>query len=101
VENALVSHPAVSESAVIGKPDEIKGEHIKAFIVLKPENLPNDGLIKEIKNYVKREIASMAVPDEIEFVPSLPKTRSGKIMRRLLKARELGQDEGDLSVLDK
>jgi len=101
VENALVSHPAVSESAVIGKPDEIKGERIKAFVVLKPEFLPSDNLIKDIKSHIKREIASMAVPDEIEFVPSLPKTRSGKIMRRVLKAKELGQDVGDLSVLDK
>ncbi len=100
VENALVSHPAVSESAVIGKPDEIKGERIKAFVVLKPEYSPSDDLIKDIKSHIKREIASMAVPDEIEFVASLPKTRSGKIMRRVLKARELGQSEGDLSVLD-
>jgi len=100
VENALVSHPAVSEAAVIGKPDDIKGERIKAFVVLKPENLSSDGLIKEIKSYVKREIASMAVPDEIEFVQSLPKTRSGKIMRRLLKAKELGQSQGDLTALE-
>jgi len=97
----LVSHPAVSESAVIGKPDEIKGERIKAFVVLKPENIASDDLVKDIKRHIKKEIASMAVPDEIEFVPSLPKTRSGKIMRRVLKAKELGQDVGDLSVLDK
>jgi acetyl-CoA synthetase len=100
VENALVSHPAVSEAAVIGKPDDIKGERIKAFVVLKSGNLSGDGLIKEIKQYVKHEIASMAVPDEIEFVQSLPKTRSGKIMRRLLKAKELGQSQGDLTALE-
>jgi acetyl-CoA synthetase len=101
VENALVSHPAVSEAAVIGKPDDIKGEHIKAFVVLKPENLPSNDLAKDIKRHIKKEIASMAVPEEIEFVQSLPKTRSGKIMRRVLKAKELGHDAGDLSVLDK
>jgi acetyl-CoA synthetase len=100
VENALISHPAVSESAVIGKPDEIKGERIKAFIVLKPGVAASDELIKEIKQHVKTEIASLAVPDEITFVPSLPKTRSGKIMRRVLKAEELGQDKGDLTVLE-
>jgi acetyl-CoA synthetase len=100
VENALISHPAVSESAVIGKPDEIKGEHIKAFIVLKPGVVASDDLAKAIKQHVKIEIAALAVPDEITFVPSLPKTRSGKIMRRVLKAEELGRDKGDLSVLD-
>jgi acetyl-CoA synthetase len=63
--------------------------------------LAGDELVKSIKAHVKSEIASMAVPEEIEFVPSLPKTRSGKIMRRVLKAKELGQDVGDLSVLDK
>ena len=101
IENALVSHPAVSEAAVIGKPDEIKGERIKAFLVLKPGNVAGQDLFDDIKYHVKREIASMAVPEEIECVASLPKTRSGKIMRRLLKAKELGQDVGDLSVLDK
>ena len=100
VENALVAHPAVSEAAVIGKPHEIKGEMIKTFVVLRPGFTQSDELVKEIKNHVKEQIASMAVPDEIEFVQSLPKTRSGKIMRRVLKARELGGDEGDLSVLD-
>jgi acetyl-CoA synthetase len=100
VENALISHPAVSESAVIGKPDEMKGERIKAFVVLKPGVVASDDLIKDIKLHVKMEIASLAVPDEIAFVPSLPKTRSGKIMRRVLKAEELGKDKGDLSVLE-
>jgi len=101
VENALVSHPAVSEAAVIAKPDEIKGERIKAFLVLKGTAAGNDELIKSIKLHVRHEIAAIAVPEGMEFVGSLPKTRSGKIMRRVLKARELGQDEGDLSVLDK
>ncbi len=100
VENALVSYPAVSESAVIGKPDEIKGERIKAFIVLKPGVTASDELAQAIRQHVKIEIAALAAPDEIAFVPSLPKTRSGKIMRRVLKAGELGQNQGDLSVLD-
>ena len=101
LENALVAHPAVSEAAVIGKPDEIKGEKIKAFVVLKPNFSANEDLVRAIKKHIKQEIASMAVPDEMEFVASLPKTRSGKIMRRVLKAKELGQDTGDLSVLDR
>ncbi len=101
VENALVSHKDVSEAAVIAKPDEIKGEKIKAFIVLKASVLADEGLIKDIKRHMRREIAAMAVPDEIEFVDALPKTRSGKIMRRVLKAKELGLGTGDLSVLDR
>ncbi|OGG79448.1 acetate--CoA ligase [Candidatus Kaiserbacteria bacterium RIFCSPLOWO2_01_FULL_54_13] len=100
IENALLTHPAVSEAAVIGKPDEIRGEKIKTFVVLKPGHAPGDDLVNDIKRHIKREIASMVVPDEIEFAQGLPKTRSGKIMRRVLKARELKQDEGDLSVLD-
>jgi len=101
VENALISHPAILESAIIGKPDPIKGECIKAFVVLRPGKTGNEDLVNDIKSYVKKEIATIAVPSEIEFVTSLPKTRSGKIMRRVLKAKEFGQDEGDLSVLDK
>ncbi|MCL5666329.1 MAG: acetate--CoA ligase [Patescibacteria group bacterium] len=101
VENALVAHPAVSEAAVIPKPDEIKGERMKAFLVLKDTALASEDLIKKIKFHMRHEIAAIAVPDEIEFVPSLPKTRSGKIMRRVLKAQELGQPVGDLTVLDK
>ena len=100
VENALISHPTVAEAAVIGKPDEIKGERIKAFVVLKPGVVASNDLITAIKQHIKTEIASLAVPDEITFVPSLPKTRSGKIMRRVLKAEELGQSQGDLSVLE-
>jgi acetyl-CoA synthetase len=100
VENVLVAHPAVSEAAVIGKPDEIKGERLKAFVVLKSGAVGDENLIAEIKKYVKTEIASFAVPDETEFLNSLPKTRSGKIMRRVLKAKEMGQDEGDLTTLE-
>lgn len=101
VENALVAHEAVSEAAVIAKPDEIKGERMKAFLVLKRSTQAGEDLIKDIKYHMRREIAAIAVPDEIEFVDSLPKTRSGKIMRRVLKAKELGQEVGDLTVLDK
>ena len=100
IEHALVAHAAISESAVIGVSDETKGERIKAFVVLRPGFEASDALVSDIKRHVREEIASIAVPEEIAFVPSLPKTRSGKIMRRVLKAREMGKDEGDLSVLD-
>jgi acetyl-CoA synthetase len=100
VENALVAHIAVAEAAVIAKPDEIKGERLKAFVVLKSKIIGEEALKADIQKYVKAEIASFAVPDEIEFVAGLPKTRSGKIMRRVLKAKELGQDEGDLTTLE-
>jgi acetyl-CoA synthetase len=100
IENALVAHPAVSEAAVIGKPDEIKGERLKAFVVLRPNITGYEDLVLKIKKYVKEEIASFAVPDEIEFLNILPKTRSGKIMRRVLKAKESGQNQGDLTALE-
>ena len=118
VESALVSHVAIAEAAVIGKPDEIKGEVIKAFLVLRSSesvvrigaNFPYDRertiltnderLIEDIKFHVRREIGSHAVPAEIEFIDNLPKTRSGKIMRRILRAKEIGQDLGDLTTLE-
>jgi len=100
VESALVSHPAVAEAAVIGKPHEIKGESIKAFVILKQGYEPSDNLEKDIKMHVRHELGSLAVPDEIEFVEKLPKTRSGKIMRRILKAKELGMPLGDISTLE-
>lgn len=100
IENALVSHPQVAEAAVIGKPDNLKGERIKAFIILRGKPEENDDLVRSIKSRVKDQIASLAIPDEVEFVAKLPKTRSGKIMRRVLKAREFGYDEGDLSALE-
>ena len=100
VENALLSFQGVVEDAVIAKPDELKGERLKAFVVLK-SNIKGDDILKlSIKKYVRAEIAAFAVPDEIEFVSSLPKTRSGKIMRRVLKAKELGQDVNDLTTLE-
>ncbi|MCS7195691.1 MAG: acetate--CoA ligase [Aquificaceae bacterium] len=100
VESAVVDHPAVAESAVIGKPHDIKGESIKAFVILKKGVEPTDHLKEEIKQHVKRILGAIAVPDEIEFVEKLPKTRSGKIMRRVLKAQELGLPVGDVSTLE-
>ncbi|MBD0316267.1 MAG: acetate--CoA ligase [Nitrospiraceae bacterium] len=100
VESALVSHPAVAEAAVIGKPHKTVGESIKAFIILKQGEQESHDLIQSIKDQVKAELGKIAVPSEIEIVPSLPKTRSGKIMRRVLKAKELGQDPGDISTIE-
>ena len=100
VESALVSHPAVAEAAVIGKPHDVKGESIKAFVILKEGHEPSETLIKDLKLHVRRELGSLAVPDEIEIMDKLPKTRSGKIMRRVLKARELGMPLGDISTLE-
>ncbi len=100
VESALVSHPAVAEAAVIGKPDPVKGESIKAFIILKQGYEPSENLVNDLKYHVRMELGALAVPSEIEFLDKLPKTRSGKIMRRVLKAKELGMDPGDLSTLE-
>lgn len=100
VESALVSHPSVAESAVIGKPDPIKGESIKAFVILRQGFEPTDELLAQLKHHVRVELSPIAIPGEIEFVTSLPKTRSGKIMRRVLKAKELGVAPGDISTLE-
>ncbi|MFZ1746375.1 MAG: acetate--CoA ligase [Nitrospirales bacterium] len=100
VESALVSHEAVVEAAVIGKPHPTAGEQIKAFVILKQGQQETPGLIKSLQDHVLQELGKIAVPREIEIVPSLPKTRSGKIMRRVLKAKELGQDPGDISTLE-
>jgi acetyl-CoA synthetase len=100
VESALVSHPAVAEAAVIGKPHKTVGESIKAFIILKQDRQATPELINSIKEQVLKELGKIAVPSEIEIVSSLPKTRSGKIMRRVLKAKELGQDPGDISTIE-
>ncbi len=100
VESALVDHPAVAEAAVIGKPHEIKGESIKAFVILKKGVELSDRLKEDIKQHVRQVLGAIAVPDEIEFVEKLPKTRSGKIMRRVLKAQELGLPVGDVSTLE-
>jgi len=100
VESALVEHPAVVEAGVIGKPDEIRGEIIKAFVVLKPGIEPTEELKTELADHVKKHLAGHAYPREVEFIDKLPKTRSGKIMRRILKAKELGQPIGDTSTLE-
>lgn len=105
VESALMTHPAVAEAGVIGKPDPVRGEIIKAFIKLKPGVTPEGDdeslrLKEEIQKYMKKELAGHAYPREIEFVEKLPKTRSGKIMRRVLKMKELGQDIGDTSTME-
>lgn len=100
VESALIEHPAVAEAGVIGKPDKERLEIVKAFISLKQGYEPSAHLEQEIKNFVRTRLAAHAYPREIEFLNGLPKTRSGKIMRRLLKARELGLPEGDTSTLE-
>jgi acetyl-CoA synthetase len=100
IESSLVSHPAVAEAAAIGKPDQIKGERVKVFVILKNGVEPSDELAKELKQHVRTVIGPLATPDELEFVPSLPKTRSGKIMRRVVRARELGEPVGDVTTMD-
>ncbi|OPY19553.1 MAG: Acetyl-coenzyme A synthetase [Methanomethylovorans sp. PtaU1.Bin093] len=100
VESALVSNEAVAEAAVIGKPDPLKGEIIKAFVILRKDHSPSDKLKSELIYHVRMSIGPIAMPSEIEFVDSLPKTRSGKIMRRVLRAKELGMDPGDVSTLE-
>lgn len=99
VESALVSHPAVAEAAVVGKPDEIKGQGIAAFVTLRKE--ATEALRQELKMHVRKEIGALAQPDEIRFTNSLPKTRSGKIMRRLLRDIAAGKEQsGDTSTLE-
>jgi acetyl-CoA synthetase len=100
VESALVEHPAVAEAGVIGVPDEERMEIIKAFVSLKDGHTASEELKKDIQQFVRTRLAAHAYPRQIEFLPALPKTRSGKIMRRLLKARELGLPEGDTSTLE-
>ena len=99
VESALVSHPMVAEAAVIGKPHEIKGESITSFVVLRNEVDPTEDLRKELREHVGNEMGKIARPDEIWFVHDVPKTRSGKIMRRVIRAKALGKDTGDISTL--
>jgi acetyl-CoA synthetase len=100
IEDAVVSHPAVTEAAVASKPDEVKGESIVLFVTLKKDASPSPDLKKEITKHVREVIGAIATPDEINFVEALPKTRSGKIMRRVLKAVATGQSLGDLSTLE-
>jgi len=100
VESALMEHPAVAEAAVIGKPDEVAGNTIKAFIALKAGFQPTPELERDLMAHARRRLGPAVAPREIAFRANLPKTRSGKIMRRLLRARELGLPEGDISTLE-
>ena len=100
VESALVAHPAVAEAACIGVPHEVKGDVPKVYVVLKVGYQPSDELADELKKWVAKQIGPIARPEYVEFRDKLPKTRSGKIMRRLLKAETLGQDAGDTSTLE-
>ncbi|MGE0387770.1 MAG: acetate--CoA ligase [Gammaproteobacteria bacterium] len=100
VENALMSHPAVAEAGVIGKPDPVLGEMVKAFVSLKGGHAWSEALRRELLGHARKRLGAAVAPKEIDCLPSLPRTRSGKIMRRLLKARELGLPEGDLSTLE-
>jgi len=100
IESGLVSHSAVAEAAVIGVPDEVRGSVIYAYCILKSGKQASHELETELKNHIRHEIGPIAVPSKIEFVTALPKTRSGKIMRRVLKARAMGLPEGDVSTLE-
>jgi acetyl-CoA synthetase len=99
VESALVSHESIAEAAVVGKPDPIKGEEIAAFVILKSKYKNSPKLKDDLKYHVKIEIGPIATPKYIYFVDDLPKTRSGKIMRRVIKAKVKGEDVGDISTL--
>jgi acetyl-CoA synthetase len=100
VESALVSHPACGEAGVCGVPDEIKGEAIVAYVVLRAGQTQSDELAQTLNDHVRKELGPIATPSAIRFTAKLPKTRSGKIMRRLLKAQETGQDLGDVTTLE-
>jgi acetyl-CoA synthetase len=100
VESSLMEHPAVAEAGVIGKPDPVAGDIVKAFVALRPAYAPSDELRQELLGFARKRLGPAVAPREIEFATDLPKTRSGKIMRRLLRARELGLPEGDLSTLE-
>jgi len=100
VESALLEHPAVAEAGVIGKPDPVVGEMVKAFVALKPGVEAGEALRRDLLGFARTRLGAAIAPKEIAFLPDIPKTRSGKIMRRLLKARELGLPEGDTSTLE-
>jgi len=100
VESLLMEHDAVVEAGVIGKPDPVAGEVVKAFLVLKDGFQPTDALKRDIAAFARSRLGAVVAPKEIDFVPALPRTRSGKIMRRLLRAREMGLPEGDVSALE-
>jgi acetyl-CoA synthetase len=96
----LVSHPAVAEAAAIGLPHDVKGNAIYVYVILKNGVGKSDKLIDELREHVGHEVGPIAKPEHIEIVDSLPKTRSGKIMRRVLRAKALGQDPGNLVTLE-
>jgi acetyl-CoA synthetase len=100
VETILLQHPAVVEAGVIGKPDPVAGEVVKAFVTLRAGALPDEALRRELLAHARARLGPAVAPREIDFRDALPHTRSGKIMRRLLRARELGLPEGDLSTLE-
>ena len=100
VESALIEHPDIVEAGVIGKPDKLRGEIIKAFVKLKEGIKPSEKLKEQIQQFIKTHLAAHAYPREIEFIDKLPKTRSGKIMRRVLRSKELGLPIGDTSTLE-
>jgi len=100
VESALVSHPAVAEAAAIGVPDPLKGETIKVFVQVRVDHAPTEALAAALIEHVRRELGPIATPSALEFVAGLPKTRSGKILRRFLKAKEAGVDAGDVSTME-
>jgi acetyl-CoA synthetase len=100
VESALMEHPAVAEAGVIGKPDAVLGETVKAFVALKTGFEPSEALKRELLGHARKRLGAAVAPKEIDFAATLPHTRSGKVMRRLLKARELGLPEGDTSTLE-
>lgn len=100
VESTLMEHPSVAEAGVIGKPDEMIGQLVKAFVSLKAGFEPTEELRRELIGFGRKKLGTAVAPKEIEFQQNLPKTRSGKIMRRLLKAREMGLPEGDISTLE-
>jgi acetyl-CoA synthetase len=101
IESALVSHPAVAEAAAVGRPDELKGQSLVVFVTLKSGHAPSDALKEELRNHVGKEIGSLAKPDYIRFAAGLPKTRSGKIMRRILKEIAAGGAiKGDTTTLE-
>ena len=100
VESVLLEHPAVAEAGVIGKPDPVALEVVKAFVSLKAGQVASEALKKDIMAHARKRLGAVVAPKEIDFMQNLPKTRSGKIMRRLLKARELGLPEGDTSTLE-
>jgi acetyl-CoA synthetase len=100
VESALVSHPAVAEAAAIGVPDAMKGEKIKVFVQVRADHVPSEALSAALIEHVRRELGPIATPSSLEFVTALPKTRSGKILRRILKAKEAGLDAGDISTME-